>query len=363
MGHIPVRDGAGRIVDMVDSREAAAAAEEEEAQQQLEASQRDTSSDGSPPLSPDAQRPMEDVLRRVRKRASPSESAAWRKSAAEATIGVMLALAMVAVLLGRPPSTPAEPATIRPSTSTAIEEVQANAVTVSITADSEHPRLARAVVAYAAPEGPVVGALEPGREYTPTGRLDTSWLQLEVAGSGLVWAQAAELEAATEMIARLPDLATPTPQPPPTPEPTPTPAPAPVVAPPAPIAPIAPPRRCTPERVVAIVSDGVTDIWSCVSLADALTSLPGATVIAADPAAAQAYLATFYEQQTAIAPLTQPQRRQENRILSGQLRRRRQRIVMRSRGLFFVLAQRRERDCETDTEPDTGSSPPTSQGR
>jgi hypothetical protein len=156
--------------------------------------------------------------------------------------------------------------------------------------------VARAVVVYAAPEGPVVGAIEPGREYTPTGRLDTSWLQLEVAGSGLVWARAAELEAAAEMIAALPDLATPTPQP----------APVPVVAPPPPVAPRTPARRCTTERVVAVVSDGVTDIWSCVSLADALTSLPGATVVADDPAAAQAYLATLSTQQTTIAPLTQP---------------------------------------------------------
>lgn len=300
MGHIPVRDGAGRIVDMVDSREAAAAAEEEEAQEQQEELRRDTDSSTSPPLAPDAQRPMEDVLRTVRKRASPVEGTPWRKSAAEATIGVMLALAMVAVLLGRPLLPPAEPTPTGAPGPAATEESQIAAVTVSATTDARRPRLARAVVAYAAPDGSVVGALEPGRGYTPIGRLDTDWLQLEVAGSGLVWARVAEVEEATEMIAALPDLATPTPEPPPTP------APAPVLAPPAPVAPIAPPRRCTPERVVAVVSDGVTDIWSCVSLADALTSLPGATVIAADPAAAQAYLATFYEQQTAIAPLTQP---------------------------------------------------------
>jgi hypothetical protein len=289
MGHIPVRDSAGRIVDMVDAREAAAVAEEEpeQADTSLEAAAPNDSDRSTAPLAPDAQRPMAELLGRVRKGGDARRPQPWQNSAAEATIGVLVALAMVALLLGRP-LPPTQPQLTGSPTPTATAETQA-ATAVTAGVDERLPQLARAVVAYAAPGGPIVGALEPGR-------LDDNWLQLDVAQSGRVWVVADELDASAESVTRLPDLATPTLEP----------APIPVVAPLLPVAERAPIQRCTPERVVAVVSDGVTDVWSCLSVEDALATLPHGQVVAGNPAAAQAYLARLHEDQTAIAPLTQP---------------------------------------------------------
>lgn len=80
-------------------------------------------------------------------------------------------------------------------------------------------RLSRAVVAYAAPDGVVLGSIEPGRPYTATARLGLEWTRIAAEGSGLVWVRAAELPPASDLA----DLATPTQRP------LPTAAPAPVV--------------------------------------------------------------------------------------------------------------------------------------
>jgi len=50
--------------------------------------------------------------------------------------------------------------------------------------------LRRAVVAYDAPAGSVLGAIEQGRAYQVLARYGADWLQAEVAGSGIVWLRA-----------------------------------------------------------------------------------------------------------------------------------------------------------------------------
>ncbi|NTU83686.1 MAG: hypothetical protein HGA45_30660 [Chloroflexales bacterium] len=74
--------------------------------------------------------------------------------------------------------------------------------------------LARAVIAYDAPGGAPLGALEPGRAYAVVARNSLDWAQLDVAQPGapanLVWVAAdavPELQAA----AGVADLATPAP--------------------------------------------------------------------------------------------------------------------------------------------------------
>src|SRR5262245_51260692 len=53
--------------------------------------------------------------------------------------------------------------------------------------------LGRAVVAYSAPNGDVLGAIEQGRAYRLVARSGLDWLQLQVDGSGLIWVKAQEL--------------------------------------------------------------------------------------------------------------------------------------------------------------------------
>lgn len=47
--------------------------------------------------------------------------------------------------------------------------------------------LPAATVAYAAPDGAVLGALDAGRAYTPLARYGATWLLADVTGSGAVW--------------------------------------------------------------------------------------------------------------------------------------------------------------------------------
>ncbi|MEN9935873.1 MAG: hypothetical protein RLZZ387_2452 [Chloroflexota bacterium] len=72
------------------------------------------------------------------------------------------------------------------------------------------PVLTRAIVAYDAPGGAVLGAIEPGRAYTVVARSGAAWLLLDVVGSGAVWARASEV---APELADAPDLATPVPPP------------------------------------------------------------------------------------------------------------------------------------------------------
>lgn len=70
--------------------------------------------------------------------------------------------------------------------------------------------LPRAVVAYNKPDGEPLGALDAGRSYRPLARSGNTWLLLDVEHSGAVWVSADALTGASD---RLPDLATPEPQP------------------------------------------------------------------------------------------------------------------------------------------------------
>lgn len=104
-------------------------------------------------------------------------------------------VAAVAALVGRadpPPAsadapTPAPiiliataPPPIVPTPAAQIERVGAN-------------RTARALVAYDAPDGQALGAIEAGRAYQVLASYGASWLQADVTGSGVVWLRAADL--------------------------------------------------------------------------------------------------------------------------------------------------------------------------
>jgi hypothetical protein len=55
-------------------------------------------------------------------------------------------------------------------------------------------RTTRAIVAYSAPDqAAVIGAIEPGRAYTPTVAIGDAWLLADVASSGSVYLRIAEL--------------------------------------------------------------------------------------------------------------------------------------------------------------------------
>lgn len=74
--------------------------------------------------------------------------------------------------------------------------------------------LPRAVVAYDAPDGSVIGALEQGRGYKVVARSGLAWVQLDVARAGetgnLVWVSADDVPE-VQTAAGLQDLATPAP--------------------------------------------------------------------------------------------------------------------------------------------------------
>jgi hypothetical protein len=121
--------------------------------------------------------------------------------------------------------------------------------------------IGHAVVAYDAPNGAPLGALDAATTYTPTGDLRDGWAQVDASGgAGRVWLRAADVPA----------VPTATAAPTATPEPTRPPVPT----RPAYQAPVAP-QPCTPERVVGSATDPVTHIRvdSCLSQAEAERAL------------------------------------------------------------------------------------------
>ena len=290
MGVIPVRDQSGRIIDMVDPNVAAAVAQAEE---QMEAAARPHQEPGTQPLDPEQQRSMAELLSGDRRagvsRQQPRSPSQGRLLAAQVVIGMLLAWFLVN-MPWQPPSPPMpNPTSIQPT-------VQPTPYVSSVTSDAPDPgtRLDRAVVAYSAPDGAVVGALEPGRAYTVTARLSTRWVQIDAVGGGLIWVRSEAIRLAPDLLAAAPDLATPTAIPP-TASFTPTTIPRSASLPQATTT-----RACTVDRVVAVVSSVDREVWSCMSLADALSILPQGRVIADHHAAAQAYLAEHRRQQTMV---------------------------------------------------------------
>lgn len=124
-----------------------------------------------------------------------------------------------------------------PRPAPALKPTPAAAPTVPVDAPAPAVALSleRAVVAFDAPGGAALGALEPGRAYT-LAQERGDWRQLAMAGSGLVWVRAWELDG--------------TPPPTPTRIPTSRPAPPPVPwTPPAPapaVVPVGPAVTCLP---------------------------------------------------------------------------------------------------------------------
>jgi hypothetical protein len=73
------------------------------------------------------------------------------------------------------------------------------AMSMSVVAPSAELRLVRAVVAYDAPEGKVLGATLPGRPYQLLARSGTAWMLLAIEGSGSVWVRRDELEGVMDV--------------------------------------------------------------------------------------------------------------------------------------------------------------------
>jgi hypothetical protein len=61
------------------------------------------------------------------------------------------------------------------------------------TAEQHGTTTVRALVAYDAPDGQALGAIEAGRAYQVLASYGAAWLQADVAGSGVVWLRAADL--------------------------------------------------------------------------------------------------------------------------------------------------------------------------
>lgn len=146
--------------------------------------------------------------------------------------GLLLVFALSFVIGARETTTPAaSPPALAPSAS------------ASPPSPSPVPA-APQIVAFAAPDGDVLGPIDARQAYHFVGRYGAAWLQSDVPGSGKVWVRRADLRLDQDdlaVIAKLPDLA-----PPPTPLPPPPPTPIPL-----------PPTQC------AIVQVGTASASAC----------------------------------------------------------------------------------------------------
>jgi hypothetical protein len=148
--------------------------------------------------------------------------------------GGLIAAALLIALIGvTSPTAPALPARPAPT-------VAPTAAPVPTSAPPSAPPAARIVVAFAAPDGAVLGGFDAGREQlTIVGRYGDGWAQVRRADGSEVWMRVSDLDqAGQDALATAPDLAPPTPRP--------APAAVPVVVPPAPPQAPAPPVPATP---------------------------------------------------------------------------------------------------------------------
>jgi hypothetical protein len=132
-----------------------------------------------------------------------------------ATICVF-ALLLIGLIVGRLQQTPAAAAVPTPALDAIIiiasplPVVPPTAVPPAAQVAAMPPNaLRRAVVAYDAPNGSAIGAIESGRTYSVVARWGSDWLQADVAGSGVVWLKADQV---LDLPAGLADLE-PAPQP------------------------------------------------------------------------------------------------------------------------------------------------------
>ena len=100
-----------------------------------------------------------------------------------ALIALIVVVAWLAASL--PPVSVPDQAGISPTPTLGVPAVKA----------PQTPRLEKAVIAYDAPDGSELGALEPGRSYTVVARYGAAWAQLDAPGSGLVWVKAVDIGA------------------------------------------------------------------------------------------------------------------------------------------------------------------------
>lgn len=130
----------------------------------------------------------------------------------------------------------------QPSTASAVSPPVQIVATPTLGPAAQTGGLARAIIAYDAPDGNAIGGIEPGRTYTVVARSGIGWLQLDVDGSGLVWTPADQVDGVD--MSALADLE----------PPTPAPAPAPVVAEqPAPVVISQPAAAQEPPRPTPII--------------------------------------------------------------------------------------------------------------
>ena len=152
----------------------------------------------------------------------------WRTAAAAAFLSVLLLISIIAAVINNPAASDAAPPPQHDSTTAATN----NAYAAPAAADDAAPQvtaaptptpaaaLERSVVAYAAPHGATLGAIDAGQHYTAAARYGDSWTQISTEASGLVWVQQGDVQVQDH--AALPDLK---------PLPTPTFIPQPVIIP------------------------------------------------------------------------------------------------------------------------------------
>lgn len=119
-------------------------------------------------------------------------------------LSIFLVAGIIAAL-GRA-SAPAPAAVATPARPIILIATPAPATPAALSVASAGPNSRRALVAYASPDGAVIGAIEAGRHYGFLARSGDGWLQLDIDGSGAVWVRSADLIGAPDLA----DVATPT---------------------------------------------------------------------------------------------------------------------------------------------------------
>jgi hypothetical protein len=119
-----------------------------------------------------------------------------------------LLIVLVVVLVGMWPKLPDAPPSAPLSTPVPIIllATPVPAMSIPVVALSAELRLVRAVVAYDAPEGKVLGATLPGRRYKLLARSGTAWVRLATHGSGSVWVRRDALEGVVDVTTPLPSV-------------------------------------------------------------------------------------------------------------------------------------------------------------
>jgi hypothetical protein len=146
-------------------------------------------------------------------------------AAGSSALALVLAVALVAALGARSPSAVASAATKAAPTPPLAVIVPTAAILPDLpTADGQrYPvgALPVALIAYDAPGGATIGAVEAGRAYRVIAQAEGGdWLQIAVSVGGQVWVRAADFGTSTIVrVAQLRDLTPPTPQPTPAPPP------------------------------------------------------------------------------------------------------------------------------------------------